>query len=99
MYRTANSHRVFGLAVTTAMAVALLSGCATTAAPHGLAASRSAPVSARAQNQAIAQAEAAVQATPNDAANRVELPSTRRIWASVASHNRAALSATASRTG
>jgi Flp pilus assembly protein TadD len=73
MYRTANSHRVFGLAVTTAMAGALLSGCATTAAPHGLAASRSAPVSARAQNQAIAQAEAAVQATPNDAANRVAL--------------------------
>ena len=51
MYRTANSHRVLGLAVTTAMAGVLLSGCATTAAPHGLAASRSARVSARAKGQ------------------------------------------------
>ena len=33
MYRTANSHRMMGFAVTTAMAGALLSGCATTGSP------------------------------------------------------------------
>src|SRR5262249_464884 len=36
---------------------------------------------------------------PNDAAKRVTSPSTRRICASVASHNRAAFSATVSNTG
>lgn len=74
MYRTANSHRVLGLAVTTAMAGALLSGCTTMAAPHGLAASHAnGPAASRAESRAIAQAEAAVMAEPNDAAARVAL--------------------------
>jgi Flp pilus assembly protein TadD len=74
MYRTANSHRVFGLAVTTAMAGALLSGCTTTAAPQGLASARAAaPVSARAQSQAVSQAEAAALADPRNPATRVAL--------------------------
>jgi Flp pilus assembly protein TadD len=75
MYRTANSHRMIGFAVTTAMAGALLSGCTTTAAPRAdLSASRApAALADGHQKQAIAAAEAAVLAEPRNAAYRVTL--------------------------
>ena len=64
MISTANSKRVMGLAVTTAMAGALLSGCTTNAAPPAsLSANRAESALARGENtQAIKHAEAAVLA-------------------------------------
>lgn len=77
MYRTANSNRVFGLAVTTAMTAALLSGCTTAMEePAALSASRAeAALADGKSNQAIRHAEAAVLAEPRSAAYRAMLGS------------------------
>ncbi|MEO6041740.1 MAG: tetratricopeptide repeat protein, partial [Croceibacterium sp.] len=71
MYRTANYTRIVGLAVTTAMAGALMSGCATMPPRSELASGK--PPSARAVNQAALQAEAAVRADPRSAEARAAL--------------------------
>src|SRR6478609_7747432 len=75
MNRSANSTRVIGLAVTTAMAGALLSGCTTqAAAPAALSASRAeAALASGKHEQAIAHAEAAVLAEPHNADYRAML--------------------------
>jgi Flp pilus assembly protein TadD len=77
MKSTANSKRVIGLAVTSAMAGALLSGCATNAAPPAaLSASQAAQAQASGRHaQAVAHAEAAVLAEPRNAAYRSMLAS------------------------
>jgi Flp pilus assembly protein TadD len=77
MNRTANSKRTIGLAVTTAMAASLLSGCATQAAPQAdLSASRAQTALAKGKTQdAVAHAEAAVLAEPRNAAYRAMLGS------------------------
>jgi Flp pilus assembly protein TadD len=79
MNRSANSNRVVGpkvaLAVTTAMAGVLLSGCAaSSAAPATVSASRAeAAIAAGKHDQAINHAEAAVLAEPRNAAYRAML--------------------------
>ncbi len=75
MYGTASSHGVLGLAVTTAMSAALLTGCSTASAPPAaLSASKAEAALARGKaEQAIAHAEAAVQAEPRNAAYRATL--------------------------
>jgi Flp pilus assembly protein TadD len=79
MNRSANSNRVIGpkfaLAVTTAMAGALLSGCTTqAAAPAALSASRAeAALAAGKHEQAITHAEAAVLAEPRNPEYRAML--------------------------
>ena len=75
MISTANRKRVIGLAVTTAMAGALLSGCTTSAAPRAdVSASRAEAALARGQNSAAIQhAEAAVLAEPRNATYRSTL--------------------------
>lgn len=79
MNRSANSNRVIGpriaLAVSTAMAGALLSGCAaSSSAPGNVSASRAeAAVAAGKHEQAIQHAEAAVLAEPRNAAYRAML--------------------------
>jgi Flp pilus assembly protein TadD len=77
MYRTANSNRVIGLAVTTAMSAALLAGCATSVAPAATAsASRAEAALAHGKSeQAVRHAEAAVLAEPRNAAYRAMLGS------------------------
>ena len=81
MQRSANSNRVIGpkiaWAVTTAIAGALLSGCATqTAAPASISASRAeAALAAGHHGQAISHAEAAVLADPQNPAYRAVLGS------------------------
>jgi Flp pilus assembly protein TadD len=79
MNRSAHSNRVvgpkFALAVTTAMAGALLSGCATSSAsPANVSASRAeAALAAGKHEQAIRHAEAAVLAEPRNAGYRAML--------------------------
>ncbi len=79
MNRSANSNRVVGpriaLVVSTAMAGALLSGCATSnAAPASVSASRAeAALAAGKHEQAIRHAEAAVLAEPHNAGYRAML--------------------------
>jgi Flp pilus assembly protein TadD len=79
MNRRANSNRVVGpriaLAITTAMAGALLSGCASSsAAPANVSASRAeAALAAGKHEQAIRHAEAAVLAEPRNAEYRAVL--------------------------
>ena len=81
MNRTANSHRIVGprvaCAVTTAMAAALLTGCAAgSAEPAALSASKAeAALAAGKQSAAIRHAEAAVLAEPHNAAYRATLGS------------------------
>jgi Flp pilus assembly protein TadD len=85
MHRNANSNRVTGpmvapkiaLAVTTAIAGALLSGCAAqTAAPASISASRAeAALAAGEHDRAVAYAEAAVLAEPRNPAYRAVLGS------------------------
>jgi len=77
MYRTAKSHRMIGLAVTTALAASLVSGCATKSAPRAdLSASKAEAALAGGKfTQAIAHAEAAVLAEPHNAAYRAMLGS------------------------
>ena len=79
MNRSANRNRgpKVALAFTTAIAGALLSGCAAqTAAPAGLSASRAeAALAAGKHEQAIAHAEAAVLAEPRNPAYRAILGS------------------------
>jgi Flp pilus assembly protein TadD len=74
---TANSKRVMALAVTSAMAGALLSGCTTNAAaPAALSASRAQNALASGKHeQAVGHAEAAVLAEPRNAAYRSVLAS------------------------
>jgi len=71
------SNRMVGLAVSTALAAGLLTGCATQAAPRAdLSASRATAALAKGKTQdAIAHAEAAVQAEPRNAAYRATLGS------------------------
>lgn len=75
MKRTANSKRVIGFAVTTAMAGALLSGCTTNAAPPAqLSANMAEQALAGGKHaKAITHAEAAVLAEPRNAAYRAVL--------------------------
>jgi Flp pilus assembly protein TadD len=75
MNRTANSKRMMGLAVTSAMAAGLLSGCATSPAPRAdLSASRAEAALAKGKTQnAVEHAEAAVLAEPRNAAYRAML--------------------------
>jgi Flp pilus assembly protein TadD len=77
MYSTAKSTRVIGLAVTTALAGALLSGCTTNAAPPAaLSASQAEQALAGGKtSQAIVHGEAAVLAEPRVAAYRSTLAS------------------------
>jgi Flp pilus assembly protein TadD len=77
MYRTANGNRLMGLALTTAMAGALLSGCTSAAAPRAdLSAGRAEAALASGQHEAaIGHAEAAVLAEPHNAAYRAMLGS------------------------
>ena len=81
MHRSANSNRVTGprvaWVVTTAMAGALLTGCATqSAAPAGVSASRAeAALASGNHRQAISHAEAAVLADPHNPAYRAVLGS------------------------
>jgi Flp pilus assembly protein TadD len=77
MKSTANSKRVIGLAVTSAMAGALLSGCTTNAAPPAsLSASQAEQALASGKHeQAVRHAEAAVLAEPRNAAYRSVLAS------------------------
>ena len=77
MNRTAKSNRMIGLAVTSAMAAGLLSGCATQQAPRAdLSASRAEAALAKGKAQtAVQHAEAAVQAEPQNAAYRAMLGS------------------------
>ena len=73
MISTANRKRVIGLAVTSAMAGALLSGCTTNAAPPAnLSASRAEQALANGRfEQAINHAEAAVLAEPRTVVSAV----------------------------
>jgi Flp pilus assembly protein TadD len=75
MNRTANSKRMMGFAVTTAMAAGLLTGCATNPAPRAdLSASRAQAALAKGKAQnAVEHAEAAVLAEPRNAAYRAML--------------------------
>ena len=75
MYTTSRSNRTIGLAVTSAMAAALLTGCATKAPPRAdLAASKAQVALAKGQTgKAIDSAEAAVAAEPRNAAYRAVL--------------------------
>jgi Flp pilus assembly protein TadD len=75
MNRTANSKRMMGLAVSTAIAAGLLSGCATNAAPRAeLSASRAEAALAKGKAQnAVEHAEAAVLAEPHNPAYRAML--------------------------
>lgn len=77
MMSTANSKRVMALAVTTAMAGALLSGCATNTAPSAAvsASQAEAALASGKHDRAIAHAEAAVLAEPHNAAYRSVLAS------------------------
>ena len=77
MMSTANSKRVMALAVTSAMAGALLSGCTTNAAPSAaLSASQAEQALASGKHaRAVAHAEAAVLAEPRNAAYRSVLAS------------------------
>jgi len=77
MKSTANSKRVIGLAVTTALAGALLSGCTTSAAPPAaLSASQAEQALAGGKHaKAVTLAEAAVLAEPHNAAYRSILAS------------------------
>jgi Flp pilus assembly protein TadD len=77
MKSTANRTRAIGLAATTAIAAALLTGCATSnAAPAHLSASRAeAALAAGKHDRAITHAEAAVLAEPHNAAYRAVLGS------------------------
>ena len=75
MYTTTRTTRTLGFALTSAMAGALLAGCATQAAPRGdLAASKAeAALSKGKVDKAVASAEEAVQAEPRNAAYRAML--------------------------
>ena len=75
MYSTSRSSRTVGLAVTSAMAAALLAGCATKAPPRAdLAAGEAQVALAKGQTgKAIENAEAAVAAEPRNAAYRAML--------------------------
>jgi Flp pilus assembly protein TadD len=75
MISTANSKRAIGLAVTSALAGALLTGCTTNAAPPAnLSASQAETAMAKGKHaQAVAHAEAAVLAEPRNAAYRSTL--------------------------
>jgi Flp pilus assembly protein TadD len=75
MYRTANSNRTIGLAVTTAMASALLAGCASNAAPPAsISASKAeAALAVGKHESAISHAEAAVLADPRNPGYRSTL--------------------------
>ena len=81
MHRTVNGTRMIGpkfaWAATSAMAAALLTGCATSsAAPANVSASRAeAALAAGKHKQAVAHAEAAVLADPHNAAYRATLGS------------------------
>jgi len=77
MKSTANSKRVMALAVTSAMAGALLSGCTTNAAPPAaLSASQAEQALASGKHaRAVTHAEAAVLAEPHNAAYRSVLAS------------------------
>jgi Flp pilus assembly protein TadD len=77
MMSTANSKRVMALAVTSAMAGALLSGCATSAGPSAaLSASQAEQALASGKHaRAVEHAEAAVLAEPHNAAYRSVLAS------------------------
>ncbi|GAA0284337.1 hypothetical protein GCM10009127_27270 [Alteraurantiacibacter aestuarii] len=75
MYQVDKSNRMIGLAVTTAMAGVLLSGCATNPAPRAdisAAAAQEAMAEGR-SDRAIRLAEEAVQADPRNAAYRTML--------------------------
>ena len=74
MNRTANK-RMIGLAVGTALAAGLLTGCATNAAPRAdLSASRAEAALAKGKtDNAVEHAEAAVLAEPHNAAYRAML--------------------------
>lgn len=76
MYLTVNRNRMFGLALTTAMAAAL-AGCATSVAPAAqLSAGKAeAALAAGKHDQAVRHAEAAVLADPRNAAYRATLGS------------------------
>lgn len=78
MYRTAPSNRVIGFAASTAMAAALLGGCATNAAPRAdLSASQAEAALASGKHaKAIDQAEAAVLADPRNPSYRALLGQT-----------------------
>lgn len=77
MNRTANSNRALSLALSTAMAGALLSGCTTASAPPATVSANKAEAALAdgRQKQAIAHAEAAVLAEPRNAAYRAMLGS------------------------
>jgi Flp pilus assembly protein TadD len=77
MYRTAKRSRTIGLAVTTALAAGLLTGCATHPAPRAdLSASKAEAALAKGNSQsAVDHAEAAVLAEPRNASYRVMLGS------------------------
>ena len=77
MKSTANRKRVIGFAVTSALAGALLSGCATNAAPPATlsAAQAEQALASGKHRQAIEHAEAAVLAEPHNAAYRAVLGS------------------------
>ncbi len=77
MIRNANSKRMMGLAVTSAMAAGLLTGCATHPAPRAdLSASRAEAAMAKGKPQlAVEHAEAAVLAEPRNASYRAMLAS------------------------
>jgi len=77
MQRSVKSNRVIAFAATTAMAAALLTGCATSGAPAAnVSASRAeAELAAGHTSQAITHAEAAVLAEPHNAAYRATLAS------------------------
>ncbi|MGZ3172589.1 MAG: tetratricopeptide repeat protein [Croceibacterium sp.] len=77
MISNANSKRMMGLAVTSAMAAGLLTGCATHPAPRAdLSASRAEAAMAKGKPQlAVEHAEAAVLAEPRNASYRAMLAS------------------------
>ena len=77
MKSTANRQRMIGFAVTSALAGALLSGCATNAAPPATlsAAQAEQALASGKHRQAIEHAEAAVLAEPHNAAYRAVLGS------------------------
>jgi Flp pilus assembly protein TadD len=72
MYTAANSNRVIGLAATTAMAAALLTGCTASVAPPATVSANKAEAALAGGKHApaIAHAEAAVLAEPHNAAYR-----------------------------
>jgi len=76
MYRNANSTRMIGFAVTTALAGALLTGCTTAAPRADLSAGQAEAALAQGKyRQAITHAEAAVLADPHNPAYRLTLAS------------------------